>query len=76
MWKEHDNRLARDFEFKNFIEAFSFMTRIALLAEKMNHHPDMRNIYNKVEIRISTHDQGDKVTEKDLKLAAGIDQLV
>lgn len=75
MWQEKDNQLSRSFEFKDFSEAFSFMTRVALLAEKMDHHPYWINVYNKVEIHLSTHDAGDTVTEKDRQLAAAIDKL-
>ncbi len=75
MWKEEDNKLKRSFEFKNFSEAFSFMTRVALEAEKMNHHPWWSNVYNKVEIELNTHDAGDKVTDKDHKLAKAIDKI-
>jgi 4a-hydroxytetrahydrobiopterin dehydratase len=76
MWKEENNTLYKKFEFKNFSEAFSFMTRVALAAEKMDHHPLWTNVYNKVEIWLSTHDAGDVVTEKDHKLAAKIDTLI
>jgi 4a-hydroxytetrahydrobiopterin dehydratase len=76
MWTEQDNKLVREFRFKNFSEAFAFMTRVAFLAEKMDHHPDWSNVYNQVSIRLSTHDAGDVVTEKDRKLAAAIDKLV
>lgn len=75
MWEEKNNSLYRKFQFKNFSEAFAFMTRVALEAEKMDHHPDWSNVYNTVEIRLSTHDAGDIVTEKDRKLAAKIDGL-
>ena len=75
MWEEKDNKLYRKFEFKNFSEAFAFMTRIALAAEKMDHHPKWTNEYNRLEIWLSTHDAGDVVTEKDKKLAAIIDGL-
>ncbi|MGF1585089.1 MAG: 4a-hydroxytetrahydrobiopterin dehydratase [Bacteroidales bacterium] len=76
MWKEENNQLSRTFDFKDFKMAFSFMTRVALLAEKMDHHPEMRNMYNKVEIRLYSHDKDNQITEKDLKLAAGIDELI
>ena len=76
MWREENNQLVRDFEFANFIEAFAFMTKVALLAEKQNHHPEWTNVYNKVTIRLSTHDAGNVVTEKDRKLAGGIDKIV
>lgn len=76
MWTETNNQLFKKFEFKNFSEAFAFMTRVALLAEKMDHHPLWTNVYNKVEIWLSTHDAGNIVTEKDRKLADKIDALV
>ena len=76
MWKEIDNSLQRSFEFQNFIEAFAFMTKVAFLAEKMNHHPEWKNVYNKVEITLTTHDAGNMITEKDRKLAEQINQLV
>jgi 4a-hydroxytetrahydrobiopterin dehydratase len=75
MWEEKNSRLSRTFIFRNFIDAFSFMTKVAIVAEKMNHHPYWINVYNKVEIHLSTHDEGDIVTEKDRKLAEEIDQL-
>jgi len=75
MWQEKDNKLYRKFEFKDFSQAFAFMTRVALEAEKMNHHPLWTNVWNQVEIWLSTHDAGDVVTEKDRKLAAAIDKL-
>lgn len=73
MWKEENNKLHRIVEFKNFSEAFAFMTRVAMEAEKLNHHPEWKNIYNTVEFWLSTHDAGDKVTKKDHELAAKID---
>jgi len=76
MWQETNNSLSRTFKFKNFVDAFAFMTKVALVAEKMNHHPDWRNVYNTVEIHLSTHDAGDIVTDKDHKLAAQIDALI
>ena len=75
MWQEQNNSLHKKFEFKNFSEAFAFMTRVALAAEKMDHHPTWTNVYNKVEIWLNTHDAGDVVTDKDLKLAKKIDRL-
>ncbi|MDF2432777.1 MAG: 4a-hydroxytetrahydrobiopterin dehydratase [Mucilaginibacter sp.] len=75
MWQETDNKLYKAFEFKDFSEAFAFMTRVALLAEKMNHHPTWKNSWNKVEIWLYTHDAGNTVTDKDKKLAERIDQL-
>ena len=75
MWQEEDNKLYRKFQFKNFSEAFAFMTRVAIEAEKMDHHPLWTNVWNTVEIWLSTHDAGDIVTEKDRILAAKIDNL-
>lgn len=75
MWKEEKNKLYRKFKFKNFNEAFAFMTSVALEAEKMDHHPEWKNVYDTVEIWLSTHDAGDIVTEKDRKLAGKIDAL-
>lgn len=76
MWKEENNTLYKKFEFKDFSEAFAFMARVALEAEKVDHHPLWTNVYNKVEIWLSTHDAGDIVTEKDRTLAAKIDKLL
>lgn len=75
MWQEENNRLSRTFVFKDFIEAFSFMTRVAMAAEKMNHHPSWSNTYNEVSISLCTHDAGDVVTEKDRQLADVIDHF-
>lgn len=76
MWKEENNSLYRKFEFADFSEAFAFMTRVAIAAEKANHHPLWSNVYNKVEIWLSTHDAGDIVTDKDRKLATAIDKII
>ena len=75
MWKEKSGKLYRKYEFKNFVEAFSFVTGVAMLAEKADHHPTWKNTYNKVEIWLSTHDAGDVITAKDKKLAKQIDEL-
>jgi 4a-hydroxytetrahydrobiopterin dehydratase len=75
MWEEKDNKLYKKFEFADFSEAFGFMTRVALAAETMNHHPEWKNVWNRVEFWLSTHDAGDTVTEKDRKLAKKIDEL-
>ncbi len=75
MWIEENNTLSRTFEFGNFSEAFGFMTRVALVAEKNNHHPSWCNVYGTVTIKLSTHDAGDIVTEKDRSLANLIDQI-
>lgn len=76
MWTEKNNALYRSFEFKDFSEAFAFMTRVALAAEKMDHHPRWTNVWNKVEVWLNTHDAGDTVTDKDRQLAKKIDALV
>ncbi|MBI1342109.1 MAG: pterin-4-alpha-carbinolamine dehydratase [Terrimonas sp.] len=76
MWQEKENALYRKFEFANFSEAFAFMTRVAIEAEKMNHHPVWKNVWNTVEIWLNTHDAGDIVTEKDRQLARQIDALL
>jgi 4a-hydroxytetrahydrobiopterin dehydratase len=75
MWKEENNQLKRSFEFKDFAAAFSFMTEVALAAEKMDHHPTWTNVYNKVDIALFTHDAGDSITEKDKKLSKEIDRI-
>lgn len=75
MWTEEDNQLTRSFQFKDFREAFLFMTQVAEVAEAQNHHPWWSNVYNQVTIKLSTHDAGDVVTEKDHKLAEAIDLL-
>lgn len=75
MFEEKDNMLKATFEFESFVEAFSFMTRVALIAEKMDHHPTWTNTYNKVAIALTTHDQGDVVTDKDKKLAKKIEAI-
>ena len=74
LWHEVQGRdaIARKFEFANFNEAFGFMARAALLAEKMDHHPEWFNVYNKVEVTLSTHDAGG-VTQKDIDLATAMD---
>ena len=75
MWTETNNNLQNTFVFKDFVQAFAFMTQIAFAAEKMNHHPDWSNSWNKVTISLSTHDAGNTVTEKDRKLADAIDKI-
>jgi 4a-hydroxytetrahydrobiopterin dehydratase len=75
-WKEADNALHRTFTFADFTEAFAFMTRVAFLAERHQHHPNWSNVYNTVEVTLTTHDAGNTVTDKDRQLAAAIDALV
>lgn len=79
-WKEENSEngqsaLVKEYTFKNFVQAWSFMSGVALLAEKMDHHPAWTNVYNRLSIRLSTHDAGNKITDKDRKLAAEIDKL-
>lgn len=75
MWKEENNQLTKSFKFKDFSEAFGFMTRVAMVAEKMNHHPTWTNTWNTVTFSLSTHDAGNKVTDLDRQLAKAIDEL-
>jgi 4a-hydroxytetrahydrobiopterin dehydratase len=76
MWQEKGNQLYRKIQFNDFSEAFAFMTRVAIEAEKQNHHPLWQNVWNTVEIWLSTHDAGNIITDKDLKLAAAIDKIL
>jgi 4a-hydroxytetrahydrobiopterin dehydratase len=76
MWREENNCLSKLFEFENFSQAFAFMTQVALLAEKHNHHPCWSNVWNKVEIKLSTHEAGNVITEKDRNLAIEIDKIL
>lgn len=76
MWKEEDNRLKKTFKFSDFQEAFAFMTRVAFLAEKQNHHPNWSNTYDTVDIELTSHDAGNKVTDRDHKLAKAIDKIL
>ena len=75
MWREKDDKLTRSFEFKDFRTAMAFMNQVADVAEELNHHPWWSNVYNKVNIELTTHDAGNTVTDKDLKLARRIDEL-
>ncbi|MCE2705202.1 MAG: 4a-hydroxytetrahydrobiopterin dehydratase [Terrimonas sp.] len=76
MWTETNNQLYQKFVFSDFKEAFGFMTRVALVAEKMDHHPTWTNVWNTVEIWLSTHDAGNIITEKDKQLASAIDKML
>jgi len=80
MWIEENtnvgSQLKQTIKFNNFIEAFGFMSQVALIAEKMNHHPNWSNVYNTVEIILSTHDEGDIITSKDRELANAIDKIL
>jgi 4a-hydroxytetrahydrobiopterin dehydratase len=73
-WTFNHNSIHKQFQFKNFSEALSFIVQIGILAEKQNHHPEFTNVYNKVSLRLTTHDSNG-VTEKDIKLAASIDRI-
>ena len=75
MWREEDNSLQAAFEFKDFSQAFAFMSEVAIAAEKQNHHPWWSNVWNQVTFKINTHDAGNTVTEKDHKLAQSIDDI-
>lgn len=74
-WKEENNSLKRSFKFKDFVEAWAFMTQVAMMAEKMDHHPEWYNVYNTVDITLTTHDKGNTITDKDRELAKKIDAL-
>jgi len=76
MWTEINQQLYQKFVFADFKAAFGFMTRVALVAEKMDHHPKWTNVWNTVEVWLSTHDAGNVVTEKDKQLARAIDSLL
>jgi len=75
MWKEENNALHATFKFKDFKEAWAFMTEVAFHAEDQNHHPEWSNVYNTVNIKLTTHDAGNTVTEKDRKLSSNIDNV-
>lgn len=75
VWKNEDDKLKGEFLFKDFVDAFAFMTKIAIISEKQNHHPLMKNMYNKVWVELSTHDAGNVVTDKDIQLAKAIDKI-
>jgi len=75
MWKEIDNKLYKKFTFSDFIQAFGFMSQVAIVSEKSGHHPTWSNTYNVVEFWLSTHDANNTVTEKDFTLAKLIDNI-
>jgi 4a-hydroxytetrahydrobiopterin dehydratase len=75
MWKEEENKLNRSFEFKDFRAAMAFMNKVADVAEELDHHPWWSNVYNRVEIELTTHDAGNTVTDKDVELARRIDEI-
>jgi 4a-hydroxytetrahydrobiopterin dehydratase len=76
LWTETDNALVREFQFADFSEAFAFMTRVAMLAEAADHHPEWWNVYRTVKIRLTSHDAGNTVTAKDINLASQINALI
>lgn len=76
MWQKINGRLVREFKFKDFQEAFTFMTRVAFISEKMDHHPNWSNSYNFIRIELYTHSDGDTVTDKDMRLADAIDEVI
>jgi 4a-hydroxytetrahydrobiopterin dehydratase len=76
MWQEINNQLVKEFIFKDFKEAFEFMTKVAAIAEEIDHHPEWTNVYNKVTIKLSTHDAGDTITDQDREMANKINTLI
>ncbi len=74
-WTENDNKLVGEFVFEDFSQAWAFMTEVAILAERKNHHPDWTNVWNRVVITLTTHDEGDIITEKDRKMADSISKI-
>jgi 4a-hydroxytetrahydrobiopterin dehydratase len=74
-WSLRDDALVRDFEFADFRAAISFIVRLAFFAEEMNHHPEITNVYNRVRLRLTTHDAGDRVTQLDVDLARAINDF-
>lgn len=75
-WITKDNKLVKEFVFADFTTAFGFLTKVAIVAEKQNHHPEIYNVYNKVIIALQTHDAGNMITDKDYQLAESIDAIV
>ena len=75
MWNQLDDALVAELEFKNFVDAFAFMTDVAALAERHDHHPEWSNVCNRVTIRLTTHDAGNQITDKDRQLAKAIEGL-
>lgn len=73
-WSMQDGKLSREFHFANFVDAFGFMTRSAMVAEKSNHHPEWFNVYNKVTVQLTTHEAGG-ITERDFALAETMDEF-
>jgi 4a-hydroxytetrahydrobiopterin dehydratase len=76
MWQEQNNKLVKELTFKDFKEAWAFLNKVAVLAEEHNHHPEIENVYNRVTLKLCTHDAGNSITEKDRRLAKAIDEVV
>lgn len=74
-WSVEGDKIGKDFEFNNFKEALAFLVRVGIEAESLGHHPEIFNVYNSVSIKLSTHDAGDKVTQKDFDLASAIENI-
>lgn len=74
-WKHEDDQLKKSFTFEDFPAAIGFITRLAFFAEKMNHHPDLHNVYDRVDLQLTTHDAGGKVTQMDVELAKKIEEI-
>ena len=74
-WEFKDSALVKTFKFESFREALSFMLRAGFEAEALNHHPDWTNVYNRLVVRLNTHDAGDKVTAKDIELAKRLQKI-
>lgn len=75
-WEEKEGKLYRQFIFQDFVNAWAFMSAVAIISEKMDHHPNWSNVYNKVDIYLCTHDAGNQITEKDHRLSKAIDEVV
>ncbi|MDG2448592.1 MAG: 4a-hydroxytetrahydrobiopterin dehydratase [Saprospiraceae bacterium] len=75
MWQEENNALHLELKFKDFTQAWSFMTQVAIHAERMNHHPEWSNVWNTVKIKLTTHDAGNTITDKDKKLAKIVEEI-
>lgn len=74
-WKGNTSKIKKSWKFKDFVSAFAFLTKVAILAEKEDHHPEIYNVYSSVTLELSTHDAGDRVTSKDIALAKAINAL-
>lgn len=75
-WQLIEGKLVKEYAFKDFVACFGFMSKVALIAEKMNHHPEWENVYNRLKVRLITHDAGPGISEKDFKLARDMDDLL